>query len=383
MNECLTEEYSEIMLPKNTLTDNFCAFSESKKLKIIEFGIAMLKTGEDKLCAFNNRDWADKITKIRNETDTIISDLQNENDTLKQKVNEKDINHKKDIKYLREKIRDETAAVFNTEIERLREQREELTTKISCYNEKLVKQQQDSFEMFNIKTEEMRSQWEKKELQLREDFKNALEKQAELVSSIQDTNQKKQENSTIKGQSGEEWVRNQLLSQCPTMEVIDTHQEKEKGDFILREPNIEGMIEAKNYNKNVPKKEIEKFYRDMDKNEYNYGVLASLDHGVVRRPDFHLEFRHGCPIIFLHRVRESPTKLSLAINFCKLVEKNKSCIDITNEEIVTKITNLIKPIRSEYKQMHQLLSKFKDNMEKSVNNQFKHISDIIDLLNIE
>ena len=98
------------------------------------------------------------------------------------------------------------------------------------------------------------------------------------------------------------------------------------------------MIEAKNYKKNVPKKEIDKFYRDMDANpEYNYGILVSLDHGEVRRDDFECEFRNGSPLIFLHKVRENPNKLLLAIKFCKLIEKNKTCIDNSFDEFFTKI----------------------------------------------
>ena len=220
-------------------------------------------------------------------------------------------------------------------------------------------------------------------IRMRDEFTTALDNQSKMVSNMQEHTNKQKQNSTIKGQSGEEWVRNELLRQCPTIEIIDTHKEKEKGDFILREANMEGMIEAKAYKKNVPKKEIDKFYRDMDKNQYNYGILASLDHGVVRRSDFHLEFRNGCPIVFLHEVRENPKKLSLAIDFCKLIEKNKACIDITNEETITKIKNLIKPINAEYNCQKQLLSKFKDNMEKSILSQFDNIKGVLSLLNID
>ena len=98
----------------------------------------------------------------------------------------------------------------------------------------------------------------------------------------QTTSQKKVQNSTIKGQTGEEWVYNALLRQLKTAEIIPTHKEKEKGDFVIKESNIIGMIEAKCYKKNVPKKEIEKFYRDMEKNtEYNYGMTLPANSDTV------------------------------------------------------------------------------------------------------
>ena len=81
--------------------------------------------------------------------------------------------------------------------------------------------------------------------------------------------------------------------------------------------------------------------------------------------------------------KENPKKLSLAIDFCKLIEKNKACIDITNEETITKIKNLIKPINAEYNCQKQLLSKFKDNMEKSILSQFDNIKGVLSLLNID
>ena len=225
------------------------------------------------------------------------------------------------------------------------------------YNNKLLEQEKENQKNLHNQLHEIREFYEKKEKQIRIDFQNTIEKQAQLVTTIQDNSYKKEQNSTIKGQTGEEWVYTELLRQLKTVEIESTHHQAEKGDFVLKEPGIIGMIEAKNYKKNVPKKEIDKFYRDMDKNpEYNYGILVSLDHGVVRRDDFECEFRNGCPLIFLHKVRENPNKLLLAIKFCKLIEKNKTCIDITNEETIIKIKNLLKPIKTEYKNQKQFLS---------------------------
>jgi len=377
------DEYAEIMLPKTKLVNSFIVFSELDKLKIIELGISILNGAQKKLHSFNNRDWAEKLQKMEIEKETIISNLRDENETLHSQYKNTITTHKQDMKRVKEKIYDEANTIFSNEIERLKDQKEQLNNRISQFNDKLIDQQRESFQDYNRRISDLRKEYEQKATRMRDEFTTALDKQSKMVSNMQEHTNKQKQNSTIKGQSGEEWVRNELLRQCPTIEIIDTHKEKEKGDFILREANMEGMIEAKAYKKNVPKKEIDKFYRDMDKNQYNYGILASLDHGVVRRSDFHLEFRNGCPIVFLHEVRENPKKLSLAIDFCKLIEKNKACIDITNEETITKIKNLIKPINAEYNCQKQLLSKFKDNMEKSILTQFDNIKGVLSLLNID
>lgn len=377
------DEYTEIILPKNKITNSFITYSEEDKLKIIELGISVMNSANKKLNAFNNRDWAEKLSSLEIEKETIITNLRQTNEELEERYRETINIHKRDIKRLREKIRDEANGMFQNEIERLKQQKEVLNQKLESFNTQLLEQQRENFQSSNKRISELRKEYESKSTKMQEEFTKALERQTQMVSNLQDHSNKQKQNSTIKGQSGEEWVRNELLRQCPTIEIIDTHKEKEKGDFILRESDMEGMLESKAYKKNVPKKEIDKFYRDMDKNQYNYGIFAALDHGVVRRPDFHLEFRNGCPIVFLHEVRENPKKLSLAIDFCKLIEKNKSCIDITNEETIIKIKNLIKPMNAEYNCQKQLLSKFQDNMEKSIQTQFENIKGVLGLLNID
>ena len=382
--DCHSQEYSEVLLPKNTLTDKFFALSEADKSKTIELGMSMLKNAGDKLNSFNNRDWANKLETQKIKDKKIIEKLKDTNDILTQEKEDLTIKYRKDIKRVTEDVKDETISIFSAEVERLKTQREDLTLKLYDYSGKLLEQQKENQQNSQQQMREQREFYENKEKNIREEFQHTLEKQAEIVRLTQDNSQKKKQNSTIKGQSGEDWLYNELLRQLKTVEILPTHHQKEKGDFVLKEPNIKGMIESKNYKKNVPKKEIDKFYRDMDKNpDYNYGILVSLDHGVVRRDDFECEFRNGCPLIFLHRVRENPQKLLLAIKFCKLIEKNKTCIDITSEETLIKIKNILKPLKTEFKNQKQILNNFNDNMKVSIDNLFQYITGLIELLNIK
>ena len=50
--DCHSQEYSEVLLPKNTLTDKFFALSEADKSKTIELGMSMLDNGGKKVKFF-------------------------------------------------------------------------------------------------------------------------------------------------------------------------------------------------------------------------------------------------------------------------------------------------------------------------------------------
>ena len=53
-----------------------------------------------------------------------------------------------------------------------------------------------------------------------------------------------------------------------------------------------GMIESKNYSRNVKKSEVEKFERDMrDNDDFSYGIFCSLKSGIVdKKETFTIDF---------------------------------------------------------------------------------------------
>ena len=94
------DEYTEIMLPKNKITTSFISYSEEDKLKIIELGISVIHSANKKLNAFNNRDWAEKLSNLETEKETIITNLRTTNEELEQRYRETINTHKRDIKRL-------------------------------------------------------------------------------------------------------------------------------------------------------------------------------------------------------------------------------------------------------------------------------------------
>ena len=94
-------------------------------------------------------------------------------------------------------------------------------------------------------------------------------------------------NSTLKGQVGEECMLQELNQRFPRADIEDTHKSTGRGDFILKEGAFGMLIEIKNYTKNVPKHEIDKFYKDMNTNhDIQCGVLLSLQSGRLRQSRF-------------------------------------------------------------------------------------------------
>ena len=157
-----------------------------------------------------------------------------------------------------------------------------------------------------------------------------------------------------------------------------------KGDFHVIEQGRIGMFESKNYKGNVPKKEVDKFYNDMEKNDQlNYGIFLSLKSGVVNREDLHLEFVMGKPIVFVHNAREHPYKIMLAYKVCQLILKNMDCIDVKKEEVQHKLQTYFKSMKMIITKLHTTLNNFGTDMKKQLDDAWVNIEQVFQLLNIE
>ena len=166
------------------------------------------------------------------------------------------------------------------------------------------------------------------------------------------------QNSTLKGQVGEECMLQELNQRFPRADIEDTHKSTGRGDFILKEGAFGMLIEIKNYTKNVPKHEIDKFYKDMNTNhDIQCGVLLSLQSGVCAKADFHLEVTDGKPILFLHHMSQNMFHVELAVQLFKLILKTDS-IDLTCKEITGKMKNSIPIIKRNWNKIRQKIQKF-------------------------
>lgn len=360
--------------------EKFTKLSEEQQLRAIEIGCLIMEIGEDKYLRIKNgekRDEIDKLNKMyMKELDTIKQQLK-ERETLFAAYKTKSQIEKQNIVFeIKSEIKEKYETMYEDKIKSLNDEISTLKEKSEAFIQFRIEKQQEFHEKImaekkenEIKTNELRSEYEKK-----------LEMYRLKLEEIT----KKNENSTIKGQIGEDWVFNELLRQFPMAEIRDHHTKGHTGDFSIIEEDMIGMIESKNYNRNVNKKEVDKFRQDMKENDsYKYGIFISLRRGVVNRKDFSLEFIMGKPVIFLHEVKENRKNIKTAYNICKLILKNMDCFDIKKEETQQLLKELIKSYTTNHKKITSSVKDFELQMTKQLDAQFEHFNQIINLINVE
>ena len=95
--------------------------------------------------------------------------------------------------------------------------------------------------------------------------------------------------SILKGNLGENLIQNIIHNNFPDDSLIDMSKTSGASDYHLHLSNGEIiMIESKNYKNVIPKKEIDKFKRDM-KMGHKIGIFISLSSSIVGKKRFEIE----------------------------------------------------------------------------------------------
>ena len=124
--------------------------------------------------------------------------------------------------------------------------------------------------------------------ELIEDFRR---KELEAQDNIAD-----QVRSVTRGDIGEDYVISKLETYWTgDWNICKTSKEAASMDIKVTNilMNIKGGIEVKNFTNAVPKRDIDKFYRDIkERHDYDFGILISLNTSISSHRDF--EIKH-CP----------------------------------------------------------------------------------------
>ena len=375
------------------LVKEFYGMDEKDKIKSIILGVDLLKHGRNKLITF--------------EGDEITNNLKKENDNLLNKLAENKLEHQEYIEASNERqkklIRDIKLAEetrFRTEIERTEKMNASLNEKLSNIHEKLDEQyekklkdaisiykEQSVYEKNRIKELEENLKSIHLELDIKNnqkitDNRNFYENKLNALQDKYDTAISRGQNSSFKGQDGEDFVHGKLNMLFPKAEIEDTHNEPHRGDFIMRE-NIGKlemimMIETKNYKNNVQKSEIDKFYRDIDNpanNDIQCAVLISLTCGICSKEDFQFESRNGRPILFIHNLNKNFDKLKLAVLMFKAIIQDES-IDLNNKAIIDRFKTLGSVIKRNFKNQKTKLDKFYSEQNELIAGQQENIIEL-------
>ena len=126
-------------------------------------------------------------------------------------------------------------------------------------------------------------------------------------------------NSNIKGKRGENKLEPILSQILPEANIINSSGSAESGDFMIERTNKPTvLIDTKDYNTSVPKKEVDKIIRDIERRKC-CGILLSQNSGISLKYDFEINVHNNYVVVFLHNVKYNEEKISLAIQIIDML----------------------------------------------------------------
>lgn len=364
-------EQLDLYLDANTNNKEFKILNTEDQNLVIHLGLKMFKRGLKDVQLWKNTTWEEKLESLEKSKNKEIDILKENIKTKGEQMREMLVEQKEQLIVIKREVEGQTKCLYvdkisnlNSKIEQLESKLENEKSKAWSVNESFHQQLTEKMEVLRLKEEEKRGS-------LRKDYEQLLEKEREKYLTIN----KRNENSTLLGQDGENFTYHNLNMLFPKCEVVDTHDEKQCGDFKLVYNNLPLLLEVKNYSGNVLKKEITKFKRDMEfRSEMKGGVFISLKSGICAHSDFQMEVYDGRPVIFLTHVKDNMEKIKLAVKFIETVVKEK--IDLRNEELVGSLKKLIPSIKRKWNTLKSNVENFKNKMIRDILEQESNVIEI-------
>lgn len=177
--------------------------------------------------------------------------------------------------------------------------------------------------------------------------------------------------STYKGQQGEQYVFDILKD---SFKLKDTSKIPKSGDFQIQTEQGWIMVEVKNYSSTVGKNELDKFYRDLDRNNNVCGGLfISLYSSIVGKGKIQLNNEliggRNIPVVYVSGDQEDIIQL-----VCDMLITRLKINSDTNEK---------KFIRCKIEQLSEdltLLSQVRDSINCTRNMMNKSLSDMYNMI---
>lgn len=163
-------------------------------------------------------------------------------------------------------------------------------------------------------------------------------------------------NSSRKGQLGEQRTGDLLNQLFPSAEIYDTGHTTANGDFRIVIQGIQILYEHKNFQNNVPKRDIEKFKRDIEVSDCDGGIICSDSSGISNHNDLDLEIIGEAqkPALYLHHTLTHPEKIQIAVNLLVNILVNK--VDLN--------TSTLTQIKEQVKECDSLLTIYQSNKKQ-------------------
>ncbi len=365
----------ELYLEPNNENKRFKSLNSVDQNLIINLGLKMLDRGVRDVQMWKNSEWECKLQSLEEVKNKEIEFLK-QNDLMRTQQLKKLMNEQNEqIITIKREVEEQIRSLYEEKVNNLKTKLEKNDKNLEQERLKLWEVKESFHNDLTQKIEEIRLKEEEKRNNMRENYEILLEKERNKYIEIN----KRQENSTLLGQDGEKFTYHNLNLLFPKSEVIDTHDEKQCGDFKLIYNNMPLLLEVKNYSGNVLKKEIAKFKRDMEfRSEMKGGIFISLKSGISARSDFQMEVYNGRPVIFLTQVKNNMEKIKLAVKFIETIVKEN--IDLKNEELIGSLKKLIPVIKRKWNTLKANVENFKNKMLRDLIDQEKNIIEIFKVI---
>ena len=375
MNVRIDNKLIKFQIPKDKFENfNLTKYNVDEFARIIEIGIYMVENSDQKILSMSNEAFNEKVENIKKQYISRENQLKEKNILYENRIAniEKVFNEEKKeaLSRLKTTLNDEYSITINS----LKKNTENLENKLNSLNtdwlnrlnserkenqERFINERRENQETINKLNKDHREELSK----IREIYDEKIEN---YYSSLNDMN-KLQDNSSLKGKIGEIKMNSTLNMLFPKCEIEDTHKQPNRGDFVLTNENEKKiLLDNKDYNKNVPKCEIEKFKRDMIvNNDVHAGILASNKTGIARKNDYEIDVINNKPVIYLHNTDKNNSKIKIAADFLFSIVQCPH-IDLKNKEVLDAIKSCSDEFRKKLIKIRRDINKFTLNLTNNI-----------------
>jgi hypothetical protein len=235
---------------------------------------------------------------------------------------------------------DKTQLLLNDLIPKNQEHmKTELNHSLQRFETSIMKEQYNPHELStfiqNLETKFNQSVVETNEKLMRSEHK--LESGFKEMRELTTTNQQnmslilnKMENSSSKGKMSENILFNLLQLLYPSACIDCVGTQKETGDIMLsRRDKHTILIENKNWDKNVPQAEVQKFIRDCETQQCS-GLFLSQNYGICNKDNFEIDIHDGNVLLYIHNVNYDKEIIKVGID---IIDHFKTNLDKINDKI--------------------------------------------------
>jgi hypothetical protein len=148
-------------------------------------------------------------------------------------------------------------------------------------------------------------------------------------------------NSSKKGEFAENILFNNLIKAFPSSDITNTSQTPNCGDITIKKENKPDiLIDSKNFQSNVPKIDLEKFYRDCELNNCS-GILCNVNSGIANKEHFQVDIQDSRIYIYIANHEFDNTFFKLAVKIIyhihEIIKNNKTNIIEIDKELFERI----------------------------------------------